>query len=41
MIEFTADNNCQLLNDRIIDVAKQRLFSNTGQCGISITINNS
>lgn len=40
MLEFISDKNNYLINDRIIDIAKQRLLTNSGQCGVSVTINN-
>jgi len=40
MLEFSAEVKNGPVVDRIIDVAKQRVIANIGQCGVSVTVNN-
>jgi hypothetical protein len=40
MLEFATEVRNSPLVDRLIDVAKQRVIANIGQCGVSITVNN-
>ena len=40
MLEFAAFESDRDAVDRVIFIAKQRCFANTGQCGISVTVHN-